>query len=439
MSTFPLSTLGRGWLAIDSADTPMHMGALLYLSLPGDAPSDWVARLAEQWRQSTEVQHPWNLHLASTPFPSLHGKWLPDDDIELDYHFRHSALPNPGGEREMGELVSRLHGRGLDLSRPPWECHLIEGLQDGRFAIYVKVHAALLTGPDFLDVLLNRFSSQPGQDPRAPWTVPAVLPHPQSLATAWPKLLGPLRRRVRDALFSSLPWAGLRHAPRSALNDQINGLRRFATQDYPRSRLQAVGRNIGASEEEVIYFLVASAVRRFFREFNALPDRPLIALVADRSRRDRQLLPLLISLGTHRANRRKRLREIRESLRVARGMASARSADLARAEASADVLPYVFRQLMGVDHRLSPLFNLGIVHYEGAADRRYLGDATVESVFPMPMLLQGSALAIASLTYADKISVGLCGARDTLPHLQRMAVYMEGVLQQLEAEGLDDE
>ena len=64
--------------------------------------------------------------------------WEVADDVDVDYHVRHSALPRPGGELELGVLVSRLHSNPMDLSRPLWEYHLIEGLAGHRFAIYIK-------------------------------------------------------------------------------------------------------------------------------------------------------------------------------------------------------------------------------------------------------------------------------------------------------------
>ncbi|MFO7197119.1 wax ester/triacylglycerol synthase family O-acyltransferase, partial [Enterococcus faecium] len=72
--------------------------------------------------------------------------WQMLDEIDTEHHIRHSALPAPGGERELGVLTSRLHGQALDLRRPPWECQIIEGLEHNRFAIYLKVHHALIDG-----------------------------------------------------------------------------------------------------------------------------------------------------------------------------------------------------------------------------------------------------------------------------------------------------
>lgn len=439
MTGAEISVVGRGWLGLESRHTPMHMGVLVYCALPSRGGKSFVGKMVESWRASTELHPNWTLRCAGSS-PRRSSRWVSDGDIDLDYHLRHVGLPAPGGERELGELISRLHGKALDLGRPPWEITVIDGLYGQRFALYFKVHPALFNSADLMDGLRLLFSEAAQSQAPAPWTHPLrVRSGSSSLLGTWPALLGPLSRRVRDSLFAGLPWAGFRRAPRAALNDRINGLRRFATQVYPHARLHKVADALRCTEEDIVYYLCGSALRRFFREYNALPSAPMVALVADRSRVDGQLCPLLISLGTQHASRRLRLREVRESLRVARGLVHARPAQKASAEAAVEVLPYLLRQAAGIDHRLPPMFNLGMAHFDSSTQPRYLGPAKVESIFPMPMLLQGSALAIASLSYAGHFHIGLCGARDNLPHLQRMAVYMEAALCELETEGLDDE
>lgn len=438
MNEDTLGALERGWLALEGRDTPLHMGVLLYLRPVGEV-DEAALSLARQWQQALPVA-PWTWRierrLGRTPRYAVDGR------IDIEYHFRVSALPRPGGERELGELVSRLHGKRLELDRPAWEVHLIEGLRSGPhagcLAIYLKLHPALLSAGDLRELLPRAFGGAHGQAGRAPWEL-ALPRRGRGRPGRGPlALIGPLQRRLREALLSRLPWAGLRRAPASPLNARINSLRRFATQHYDRARLARVGARIQASEEELLIYLCGSALRRFFREYNALPDAPLLALVGDRSRSDGQLSPLFVSLGTQHAHRRKRLDEIRESLRVARVMVRARGAHSAAVEASVEALPYVLRQLSGLDHRLAPMFNLALAHYELPAGALRVGPHPIEEIYPMPMLLQGAALAMASAGYGDTVGVGLCGARDNLPHLQRIAVYMERALRELEEEGLDN-
>ena len=99
--------------------------------------------------------------------------WVVDEDFDLDYHVRRSALASPGDERELGVLVSRLHSNPIDLSRPPWEVHLIEGLEGGRFAVYTKMHHALVDGYSGVRLLART----PVEGPRRPRRA-AVLQRP---------------------------------------------------------------------------------------------------------------------------------------------------------------------------------------------------------------------------------------------------------------------
>ncbi len=432
MKEFTIHPMQSAWLTLESQATPMHVGGLLYFQPPSRAGADFVQQLARRLRAHGEAVEPWNCRLRRGHGLLARAKLEPVDELDIDYHFRHSALPAPGGERQMGELVSRLHAHPMDLGKPLWEVHLIEGLQGGRFALYIKLHAVLLDAPTILQALKVMLGTLADDDEIRPlWQ--QALPRRRAAENSqapWPALLRSLGQRLGGDAFRR---GDGQPVPRSALNDRVSGQRRFATQQYPVERLRPLAAALGASEEELLYYLCASALRRFFREFNALPERSLIALVADRGRRDDRLSPLFIPLATHKANKGQRLEDIQRSLRMARQQfAMLRTAD-AQAEAILDTLPYLLRQALGVDHQLPPMFNVGIAQLSLGDEVRYLGGAKLEAIFPMPMLLQGGALNLVFMRYAQTWNVGLCGARENLPHLQRMAVYMGLALEELEA------
>lgn len=427
-----MNPLQAGWLMLESKATPMHMGSLLYFQLPKNASADAVRKLVAQLREQSEAVAPWNLRLRRRGV--LGADWQVDEQFDLDYHLRHSALPAPGGERQIGELVSRLHSHPMDLSKPPWEMHLIEGLHGGRFAIYLKVHPIMLDGHAAIRALHALASGSRQRQVRALWTQSLGSDsRGRGLLDEWPALLRAGRQHLRSGLSLTRAGSGELRVPRSALNDRLSQPRRFATQQYPVARLQQLGEQLGVDQEELLYYLISSALRRFFREYNALPSRSMVALLADRTRSDGLLSPLLFALGTEHADRAKRLKTIRDGLRRARRQFSVlRPAD-ARAEGALDALPYMLRQMLNLDHRLPPLFNVGLAALDLGERPLYLGQNRLDGIFPMPMLLQGGALNIACMRYAGHWHVGLCGARDRLPHLQRMAVYMGLSLDELEA------
>ena len=107
---------------------------------------------------------------SSAASPTSH--WSFDREVELDYHLRRSALPEPGRIRDLLELASRLHSGLLDRHRPLWEAHLVEGLQDGRYAVYTKYHHSLMDGVSALRLMQRAFASDPGDDSaRVPWSL----------------------------------------------------------------------------------------------------------------------------------------------------------------------------------------------------------------------------------------------------------------------------
>src|SRR6266480_3450634 len=170
-----VSPVDAAWLVLESRDTPMHVGGLFEFTLPPNAPADYLKKEFDRWRAPQTIPPPWNLRLVEGP---LVGPRMPlmreIRDVDLDYHVRHSALPHPGGQRELGILVSRLHSNQLDLHRPLWEVHLIEGLEGNRFALYSKMHHSLIDGVSGMRLIMRALSRDPAKRGMPPfWTVGA--------------------------------------------------------------------------------------------------------------------------------------------------------------------------------------------------------------------------------------------------------------------------
>src|SRR5436190_22289596 len=123
------------WLYAEGQNTPQHVACLAVCTLPADAPPTFLRELVAEWKTRRTFAPPFNFRLTGGLLPAW--EQLSDDEVDIDYHLRHSALPTPGGERELGVLISRLHARGLDRKYPLWEVHVIEGLENNRFALYM--------------------------------------------------------------------------------------------------------------------------------------------------------------------------------------------------------------------------------------------------------------------------------------------------------------
>jgi diacylglycerol O-acyltransferase len=164
------SPLDAIFLMGETPETLMHVASLLHLTFPAGEQRTYLRDLLADLRAGP-IEEPWNLRLQTRRLmrQPVH-RWVEDEAFDIDYHVRHSALPSPGGERELGILVSRLHSNPLDFRRPPWEMHVIEGLRGGRFAIYAKIHHSLVDGYTGMRILQRGLSPDPGGSPSGPTT-----------------------------------------------------------------------------------------------------------------------------------------------------------------------------------------------------------------------------------------------------------------------------
>src|SRR5690242_6205872 len=282
------------FLLAESREHPMHVGGLQLYELPDGAGPDYVSELHRELVRAVDVR-PLFRRRPMNPVSSLgQVAWSNDDDLDLEYHVRLSALPRPGRVRELLELTSRLHGSLLDRHRPLWEFTVIEGLQDNRFATYAKVHHALLDGVSALRLLQKSLSTDPSvQDLRPIWSpkIRANGSSPKaedgnpfqgllSAANVVREVAGLAPTAVKAINDAFREQSGLLRfkAPRSMFNVPITGARRFAAQGWPLERIKAVRKAVsGATLNDVMLAMCAGALRRYLLELGALPDKPLVA------------------------------------------------------------------------------------------------------------------------------------------------------------------
>lgn len=162
-----IDATSAAFLLSETRNQPMHVGGLQLFKKPPDAGRSFAREMYRMLRPEDGV----------TPLFSKRPRrartrlfWEDDDQFDIDHHVRHSALPKPGRIRELLELCSRLHGTRLDWERPLWEAHLIEGLRDGRLALYTKTHHALLDGVAAMRLIRTTMSTDPElRGMPAPW------------------------------------------------------------------------------------------------------------------------------------------------------------------------------------------------------------------------------------------------------------------------------
>lgn len=453
-----LNPLDASWLYVESRDTPMHVAGLMIFELPKNAPLSYFQDLFKDSREHQEFYAPWNRRLRSTRLKNLRHEWIEEKAIDLDYHVRLSALPWPGGERELGILIARLHSRPLNFSRPPWECHVIQGLENNRFALYIKMHHALIDGISAMRLLERTLSKDP-HDSELPafWSAPppARPPTPPLTAAAdavsevvggarrkagsVPQLLRAIRDLMRAARDKADPMGVPFKAPRSMLNGRITGQRRFATQSFEMARVKKLAKAAGASLNDVVLALCSAALRRFLEEADALPAQPLTAGIpvsvrpADDQEQGNAISFIIASLASDVADPLERLKAIRASTRRAKEHLQSLPKSAIESYTMLLMGPYILQLLSGLGGRTRPVFNLTVSNVPGPAQALYLRGAKMVENYPVSLVTHGQAINITCQGYADSLNFGFVGCRDTLPHMQRIAVYTGEALEELEA------
>jgi diacylglycerol O-acyltransferase / wax synthase len=444
----------------ESPETLMHVGSLLHFTYPDDADENYLHELVAALR-AAPVEPPWNLRLQTRRVmrQPVH-RWVEDDRFDISYHVRHSALPSPGGERELGILVSRLHSNQLDFRRPPWSFQVIEGVAPGRFAVYVRIHHSLVDGYTGMRLLQRGLSEDP--DDRTHPLFFSLTRRPRSEATA-PEPVGDVTSILRSVAASatSLPSVAstlvdtqLRRgststravtsyqAPDSILNAKTGRSRRFATQQYDLERLRAIARGRSATVNDVLLAICAGGLRRFLTGLEALPDRPLIAFVPVNVRPPASegggnyVGATLVSLATDIADPVARLGAIAASARAGKARMRGMSPDGVVAYSAMLLAPsamQVLRAMSGAPVPVPVTLNVCISNVPGPTQHLYLRGSRLEATYPVSIPGHSMALNITAQSYAGTINLGFIGDRDALPHLQRLAVHTGEALEELEA------
>jgi len=440
------------FLLTESREHPMHVGGLQLFQPPEGAGPEFVREAYDALVADRDFQPTFRKRPAWVLGGLANLAWAYDDadDVDIDYHLRRSALPSPGRVRELLELTSRLHSTLLDRHRPLWEAHFVEGLNDGRFALYSKFHHSLIDGVSALK-LMQRTLSTDSDDPelQAIWSLPRRRKESHSASRSRWQTLTQLAGSV--AAFGPSTWSLARAAlveqqltlpfaaPRTILNVPIGGARRFAAQSWSLDRIKSIKRAAGVTVNDVVLAMCAGALRHYLLDQHALPDTPLVAMVPVSLRTAEEadsggnmVGSLLCNLATDVEDPAQRLETISESMRGNKKVFS----DLPRLQAFALsaflIAPLGLAAVPGFVSSAPPPFNIVISNVPGPTEPMYWGGARLDGNYPLSIALDGQALNITLVNNAGNLDFGLVGCRRSVPHLQRLLDHLESSLKDLE-------
>jgi diacylglycerol O-acyltransferase / wax synthase len=481
-----LTPLDAQFLAVESSRTYGHVGGLAVYD-PSTAPGGKLG-IPELCALVTERLHllpPFRWRLAQVPLGLDLPYWVEDEDFDLDFHIRESAVPPPGEDRQLAETVARIFARPLDRSRPLWELYLIHGLEGGRVALLTKVHHSVVdgvSGNEILSVLLDpspegREIEPPADDRvadrrpgdlemlgrgvaglarmplRALRSAPAAIPNLTDLpgANAFPGVptLSRALTSVRQALGGPQDPGILEittaRPPRTCFNGPISAHRSFAFGSVSLDTVKAIKNEAGVKVNDVVVAVCAGAVREFLLERDELPDEPLVAMVPVSVRGEEEkgtfgnrISMMIVPIPTDVADPHERLRRAHELLLSAKEHHAALPADLLT-DATAFIPPAVAalaaRTTVGILGRTRPPLNLVVSNVPGPRSPLFIAGARLQSHYPVSAVVDGVGLNMTVMSYLDRVDFGFVADRDQIPDLWPLLRAAQGEVDRLAPAG----
>lgn len=458
-----LATMDQLMLAGETFGSAMHVGVVLILTPPEGAGPQYVEDL---YRDSLIGDYEIDARLRRHPHRGVDtgGTWVWRDcgEIDLRRHVRRASLPPGSGLGEMWELVSELHSERLDMTAPLWMSCLIDGLADGRFALYIKVHHIVIDGVGGLRMISDSLSPErdrrsmppfyadkgapekhPGRRPRLPNPFGAI----RAIAEAAAAGLDLTRRvaaaelaNVIGSLVSDAVKAPL-EAPRTRFNAKLGPDRVATGSSLARARIRAIQEAAGVTANDAITTLVGGALRDYMKANDELPDRTLIAMcpVSVRSRDDagsadggNRFGLGLCPLGTDIDDPAERLALVHDAMSKIKHQVAANGSDAMLAVMGPAIGSTVVQPLLPFGSVLPPSCNLAISNVPGPRETMYHNGARIDEIFPVSSTFDGMGLNVTVCGYADRIEVGYVTDAAIMADVAALVPLTERALDELE-------
>ena len=480
-----LTGVDASFLYMESPTTFGHVSSLIVFDPKGSEDAGFE-RTKERFAERLHLLDPMRRRLVEVPFNLDHPYWIEDPNLDLDFHIRETAVPPPGTDEQLAELVSRLIARPLDRSRPLWELYVINGLPDGKIAQLTKIHHAAIDGVGGAQLLGHIVDITPD----APSPEPEPLPEPERAPSQEQMLLRGLRSlatqpykqgRIVVRTLQNLPqigravdWAGVAKAlpepvaqifgqgarrvedeppsvsntggfsvPSTRFNNKIGPHRRFAFTSVPLSEVKAVKDALGVTVNDVVLGMCAGALRTYLDKKGELPEHSLRCMIPVSVRTEdeanawgNRVSGMLAALATDVADPVKRLEIIHDETVRAKESLGALPADLLT-EAADFPPPAITARASRVmartalANRIDPPFNVIISNVPGPQFPLYAGKAEMLTYIPVSAIGDTQGLNMTIMSYNGRCDFGLVACRDAVPDLWDLCHLLEDSLEEL--------
>lgn len=450
-----LTAVDASFLSNENENSHMHIGAVLIFAGPPPTYEDFVdhveSRLPYVPRYRQKLVHP--------PLDAGRPLWADDTSFNLSFHMRHTALPSPGGDKELIALANRVFSQSLDRSKPLWEMWLVQELQGDRFAVLIKSHHAMIDGVSGVDIGTVLFDVAPDPEPTGPTEEWHPRPEPSSLSLLRQSISDlastPLRltekainavrkpesvvNRIGDGAegVSEVARAFADPAPDVPLNTEIGPHRRIAWARADLADFRRIKSSFDTTVNDVVLAVVAGSIREWLIN-RGVPTEglELRAMVPVSVRSEDQHGQLGNKLTTMRAplpvyepDPVRRLEIVSASMD---GLKQSKQA--LGAEVIARLNDFAPPTLLAQAARLTfstRLFNLLVTNVPGPQMPLYVLGHKLQETFPIAFLAKNHALAIGVMSYNGQVNFGLLGDFDAMPDIKLISDGLGEALDEL--------
>jgi WS/DGAT/MGAT family acyltransferase len=445
-----LTTLDASYLYLEDAGAPVHVSGVLVLE-PVEGGLEALAELVEA---RLPLVPRYRQRVVQVPGRLANPVWADDPDFDVAYHVRQSAVPRPGTQAQLLDLVSRVTSRPLDRNRPLWEVYLVEGLAGGRVAVVTKTHPALVDGLGAVDIAQVLLDTTPdAQLPLVDHWIPGRVPGPVDLVldaleeyVARPAaVVDTARSAVGDVRATAARVRGIAEglaraarsavvpAPHAPLSRTAGTQRRVAVARADLADLRAIRKERGGTVNDVLLGVLTGALRDWLlsRGEPVLGSTVVRALVPVSVQGEGQDDPggtvaaHLVDLPVGEPNPWVRLARLSYAMRGVTD--SGRTVGAETLIALTGFAPPTLHALgaraaRGLSRRMS---NLVVTNVPGPQAPLYAAGSRMLEVFPVVPLVGGQALSVGMTSYDGHVYIGLNADRDGVGDVDVLADLLE--------------
>lgn len=443
------------FLLTESPNSPKHVGAVLTFKLPAAGGSRIVREIADAYRAAAPVP-PFNF----VPVLSMTGmpRWKVAGSVDMDYHVQHVALPVASSHDRFLRLVEDLHETVLDRNRPGFRVYIIEGLPDHTFAIYLKIHHAIVDGMSAMARVVSSMNEAADSTRIAPFfaiELAAHKPRPpkgfleqiaalrsttQRQTVALKDLyVGVLKKGLGTLLSSGASGSRPFTAPRTPMNEPIRTPRSFATLSLPLAEMRAAGKAFGGTLNDVAATIVDAGLHRYLDQLGKSPARPLVAMcpVSLRDAGDNEATTkatvMFVPLGAPSASTRERMEQVIAAIRSAKEEVRAMSKDTAMIYGISAFGLAEVAEVSQLGTVTKPVANFVLSNVPGAQIALSLNGARLTGMYPISALGAGVGLNVTLASYAGSMDFGFVANGVAMAHLPDLARHTREAYAELES------